>query len=152
MAPFASDSRSITVTTPLGPDVFMVGGVSGSEGISRLFEYSIGLTALSTTTVEFDKLLGQNIAIAMEMADGEMRYLSGMIVSLVQGGTNPGPDGLMVTSYQAELVPKFWLLSQQKRSRIFQQKNVPDILAEVLTGFDIKVKLNGTYEPRYCTQ
>ena len=51
------------------------------------------------------------------------------------------------------MVPKFWLLSQQRRSRIFQQKNVPDILKEVLTGFDTKVILNGTYEPRnYCVQ
>src|SRR5688572_27745697 len=126
--PFATEQRYMTVTTPLGPGVFMVGSVSGSEGVSRLFEYTIGLTALSTTVVEFHRLLGQNIAITMEMADSEKRYLSGMIVSLIQGGTFPGPDGLMVTTYTAELVPKFWLLSRLKQSRIFQMLSVKEIL------------------------
>src|SRR5205085_5694418 len=57
------------------------------------------------------------------------------------------------TSYSAEVVPKLWLLTHQARSRIFQQKSVPDILKQVFQGFDCDFELRSTYEPReYCVQ
>ena len=35
--------------------------------------------------------------------------------------------------FRAELVPAVWLLTHRYNSRIFQNKNVPDIITDVLT-------------------
>jgi type VI secretion system secreted protein VgrG len=51
------------------------------------------------------------------------------------------------------MVPRFWLLTRQAQSRIFQQLTVPDILKQVLKGLDVSYSLQGKYEPRdYCVQ
>src|SRR5205807_543581 len=45
------------------------------------------------------------------------------------------------------------LLTRGKRSRIFQQKSVPDILKEVLGTDGVSHETQGTFEPRdYCIQ
>ena len=36
-----------------------------------------------------------------------------------------------------EVVPSLWLLTRRTQSRIFQQISVPDILKNVLTGYDV---------------
>src|SRR5262249_49162859 len=53
----------------------------------------------------------------------------------------------------AEVVPKVWLLTRTVRSRVFQQKTVPQILSQVFQGYDIKTQYATSYEPRdYCVQ
>ena len=50
-------------------------------------------------------------------------------------------------------MPKVWLLTKNFRSRIFQQKTVPEILEEVFDKQDISMEVQGTFEPRdYCVQ
>jgi hypothetical protein len=52
------------------------------------------------------------------------------------------------------VAPKVWTLTQISRSRIFQNKTVPQILDEVLEGFDVdnEIQTDG-FEPRnYCVQ
>jgi type VI secretion system secreted protein VgrG len=51
------------------------------------------------------------------------------------------------------MVPDAWKLSRKARSRIFQQKKVPDILKTVFKGIDVDWRLEAAYEPRdFCVQ
>src|SRR5580698_4633718 len=52
------------------------------------------------------------------------------------------------------VVPDVWKLTRKFQSRIFQHITVPDILKQVLSGFDASlVDIQGTFEQReYCTQ
>jgi type VI secretion system secreted protein VgrG len=152
MAEYAQTNRSMQVATPLEDAVLLVTGFCGIEHVSRLFSFEVTLIADNSTTVDFGKLVGQDITVSVATpangGDADWRYLNGICACFSQGNRNKD-----FTSYYAEVVPKVWLLTQRAQSRIFQQKSVPDILKEVLKGFDTDFQLRGQYEPReYCVQ
>ena len=47
-------NRSMTVTTPLGPDVLLLVGFTGYEGISQLFSFELELAAEDQSKVVFE--------------------------------------------------------------------------------------------------
>ncbi|MBV8141720.1 MAG: type VI secretion system tip protein VgrG, partial [Verrucomicrobia bacterium] len=103
-------------------------------------------------TVDFNQLVGKEMTLAVatpgQEGGADWRYVNGICASFSEGDSNR-----QFTSYSAEVVPKIWLLTRLARSRIFQQKSVPDILKEVFQGFDCDFQLLGKYEPReYCVQ
>lgn len=144
-----ADARSISVQTPLGPDVLFLSGFRGREQISQPFHFQLELLAENRQKIAFDKLLGQKVTIAILLPDGAAkRCWNGICNSIAEVGRDS-----TFTSYRMEMVPQLWLLSRRLQSRIFQHISVPDILKKVLAGLDFKVELQGTFEPRdYCVQ
>lgn len=140
--------RPLAVTTPLGPDVLLLTGFQGTEGLSQLFSFQLDLVAEIGTDIAFDKLLGQPITLRVQVTDDKPRFFSGICIRLSQGESDASFTGL-----QMEVVPKFWLWSKRVQSRIFQHVSVPDILKEVLKGLEVTYELQGTFQPRdYCVQ
>jgi type VI secretion system secreted protein VgrG len=141
------------VKTPLGPDVLRLTGFTGREAISQLFELRLDMIAAATSAVAFDQLLGQSITIALDLPGGTQRYFSGMAAGVTKGATSTVGGSDQITQYRMLVVPKLWLLTRRRQSRIFQQKSVTDILKSVLTGLDVSYQLTGNYLPRdYCAQ
>ena len=152
MLQFSQKNRPLQVTTTLADTTLFVTGFRGHEEISNLFHYELDLIAECSTQIDFDHLIGTEftlkIATPGEESGEEWRYISGICSCFSQGDQSEE-----FTSYCAEVVPKVWLLTRQAQSRIFQQKSVPDIVKEVLAGFDCDYELHGQYEPReYCVQ
>ena len=148
MAVGARGDRPISITTPLGADVFLALGLSGREALSELFAFRLDLAAANDAQVPFESLLGQPVTVAIALSSGGNRFFGGIVRRFGQGAR-----GARYTSYRAEVVPALWLLTRKQSSRIFQQMSVPDILKRVLAGLDVDVKLQGTYAPRnYCVQ
>jgi type VI secretion system secreted protein VgrG len=138
----------MTVKTPLGPDVLLLVGFSGREGISQLFRFVLDLAAQDQSQVVFDKLLGHKVTINLNVPGGQQRHFSGICTSLSQG-----LRGIDHTTYQMEVSPHLWLLTRRSRSRIFQYASVPEILKKVLDIPDVVYDLEGTFHPRtYCIQ
>ena len=141
------------VATPLGPDKLLLTGFEGAEQISGLFSFRLDMVAPNATKVEFDKLLGQKIVVALKVleegsSEAKYRYFGGICRRFLQGGRDD-----TFTTYQAEIVPQLWLLTRRAQSRIFQHMNVPDILKKVLSGIDVSWELDGNFEKRdYCVQ
>ena len=140
------------VTTSLGEETLLVIAFRGTEQLSRLFSFELDLIAENLTVIDFSKLVGNNISLRVATpGEGDAidwRYISGICARFSQGNRNEE-----FTSYYAEVVPKVWLLTRRVQSRIFQQKSVPDILKEVLKGFDCDFQLRCQYEHReYCVQ
>ncbi len=141
-------NRAMTVTTPLGPDVLLLVGFSGHEGISQLFSFELDLAAKDQSKVVFEKLLGRKMAINLQVSGGQKRYFSGICTSVTQG-----MRGIDHTSFQMEISPHCWLLTRRARSRIFQNQSVPEILKAVLDIPEVTYDLEGTFHPRtYCVQ
>lgn len=148
MASYVQADRHLTVATPLGEDALLLTEFDGSEGLSQLFRFRLGVIAENGTAVDFEKLLGQKITATLALAGGEARHFNG-ICSRVGEGV---PDATF-TPYQLEIVPQPWFLTRIAQSRIFQQVTVPDILKQVFQGLDVDYQLQGTYEPRdFCAQ
>ena len=150
MSTYVQADRWMTVTTPLGPDDLLLVGFAGHEAISQLFSFQVDLVAENQTVIPFEQLLGQKMTINLTLpeAPSKKRHFSGICVRLTQSARDN-----TFTSYRAEVVPEFWLLTKKAQSRIFQQITVPEILKQVLVGLDVSYELSGTYNSRdYCVQ
>ena len=148
MANSIQANRPISVTTPLGPDVLLLTGVRGEEGLSRPFRFELDLIAEDPQKVAFDKLLGARVSVRLRLDDDRERHWSGICNRFSEVGQD-----VEFTHYHLEMVPQLWLLTRRAQSRIFQNLSVPDILRKVLTGLDVTWEIQGTFEPRdYCVQ
>jgi type VI secretion system secreted protein VgrG len=145
---YTQANRAMELTTPLGPDVLLLAGLTGREGISQLFQLQLDLLAENGREVAFDKLLGQPVAVRLALGGGKHRYFHGIVSRFSQGMRDE-----TFTSFRAEVVPRLWLLTRRVQSRIFQHLSVPEILKKVLNGLDVSYEILGTHHPRdYCVQ
>src|SRR6266404_2118953 len=141
-------SRQLRLTTPLGPDKLLPVEFSGTEALSQLFAVRLTRLAENATKVEFDKLIGQKIVVEIDMPGYKTRYFHGICNRFAEGRRDA-----TFTNYKMEIVPQFWLLTRREQCRIFQQITIPDILKQVLKGFDVNYELQGKYAERdYCVQ
>ncbi len=148
MPTYTQANRPLAIKTPLGEDALLLIGIQGQEAISQLFDFQVDLLAELETQIKFEGILGQTVTVELRLPGVEKRYISGIVKSFSQGSR----DDTFV-HFQAQIVPKVWLLTRKVRSRIFQHMPVPDILHEVLTGLDVSYKISGNYFPRdYCVQ
>jgi type VI secretion system secreted protein VgrG len=146
--PNLQQNRDLRVKTPLPENDLLIVGLSATEENSRLFSFHLDLIAEIQTNVPFEKLIGQKITVELSQADQGTRYFSGICSRVSQGESDA-----TFTSYSAELVPQFWLLTRRGQSRIFQHVSVPDILKKVLEGLDVDFQIEGTFHPRnFCVQ
>src|SRR6266404_726562 len=135
MPTYTQDGRFMAVTTPLGKDALLLDSFSGTETISQLFHFRLGMYAESSSNVVFEQLLGQKVTVALQ--GDSVRYFNGIISRLSQGHRVRALDEKATfTRFEAEMVPQLWLLTRNVQNRIFQQKSVPDILKEVFKGLD----------------
>ncbi|MBK8597338.1 MAG: type VI secretion system tip protein VgrG [Holophagales bacterium] len=149
MAGYVQQNRKIRVTTPVGEDVLLLKAFSGTEEISRPFRFQVEMIAENKKKVAFDAMLGEKVTVHLLLADESTEHhFNGVCVRFSQAGRDEE-----FTVYRAELVPEFQLLSHKAQSRIFQRKNVPDILKEVMKGVTVDWQLEGQYEKRdFCVQ
>jgi type VI secretion system secreted protein VgrG len=147
-------NRLLSISTPLGEDFLLLNRLSANEEISSLFSYDVELLheetepGFVTTFVDAAAIIGQAAGISISQRDGTVRFLSGIFNHFSQGHRDT-----RFSYYHATIVPHIWLLTQVSQSRIFQHKNVPDILREVFRGFEVSYELQGDFKPRnYCVQ
>jgi type VI secretion system secreted protein VgrG len=124
---------------------------SGVEGVSSLFEFQIEI-GVAEHDLEFEDRIGEEATFTWVTGSGD-RSVHGIVSKWEEIGR-----GKKQTRYVATLVPRLWMLSLRRQSRIFQNKNTPDIVKAVLEEGGIpsgqyKLSLHGTYKPRtYCVQ
>jgi type VI secretion system secreted protein VgrG len=145
----------MSVRTPLPSDVLLLTGFDGTEEISTLYSFRLELLAKNEVKIDFEQLLGREMVVTMRIfekqAEAEppkVRYFSGICRGFSQGDSDK-----VFTSYQAEIVPQFWLTTRSTRSRIFQHMSVVEILEKVLRKFNVDYQLDGKFEKRdFCVQ
>ena len=71
---FLEGNRFLYLTTLLGEDKLLLSGFTGQEGISRLFSYQLEMLAENTTSVDFDKLIGQKATFGIDISDRSVIY------------------------------------------------------------------------------
>jgi type VI secretion system secreted protein VgrG len=140
----------LLLSTPLGDGVLRLEGFRGKEALSDLFSFELDLIAPGGQEIPFDAVLGKEFRVTVTLPTGEARQLHGICSRFSQG------DAGDVRRYQAEIVPRAWLLTRRQQSRIFQELSVPQILARVLggvPGLAFEMRLQGTFPARnYCVQ
>ena len=119
------------------------------EEISRLFEFQI-IALSDNPDISADDLLGTDVAVSVEVADGSKRWFHGIAAAFGIEGVD-GRD----FSYRITVRPWAWLMTRSADVRIFQEKTAVAIVEQVLKEYPgtFVNELKGTYEARtYCVQ
>src|SRR5215472_11808179 len=124
--------------------------IRGREEVSRPFRYEVDFT---TDALELDAARGAPAQLHLQDSFGNERFISGVVdaLSLVGSPTEQ-------TRFRAVLVPAPYLVSYRHGFRIFQDKDVPEIVKQVFAdaGLDSKLfqwDLGQKYPKRsYCVQ
>ncbi len=150
MSNYTQEGGLFKIDTPLGKDVLLLRGFTGTESISRLFRFELDLLS-DNSSISFPDIIGKNVTISLKQPDESYRYINGVISRFAQHATEE-----QFTAYSAEMVPWLWLLTRNADCRIWKNKSVPDIIIEVFNdlGFnDYTNSLQSSYDPlEYCVQ
>ena len=142
--------RAVEIITPLGDDVLLFHRMTATESLGRLFQFDLDLLS-SDPNIDFDKLLGQNVTVRLELPDDQTRYFNGFVSRFSQEGSVDD-----FNAYSMTLHPWLWFLTRTADCRIFQEMTVPDIIKQVFRdhGFtDFEEALSGEYRNwTYCVQ
>ncbi len=99
---FTQTDRHLAIATPLGKDVLLLRGFSGSETISHLSHFDLDLLSESES-VKFQDIVGKNVTLRIFDYGGRERYWNGFISRFSQGAQSQ-----RFTTYRAEMVPWLW--------------------------------------------
>jgi type VI secretion system secreted protein VgrG len=153
--PFAGTSFDF-VAPPGRQGRLRVVSFSGREAISELFSLEVVLsTPVAGEPLSQDleeRLLCQPAYLLMHGAGRPARVVYGIVASFALEGSSP-ENGRPCA--RVRIVPRLWLATQRKQSRIFQDKTVREVVDVVLAEWKIPHTWNVVEEfaPRtYCTQ
>jgi type VI secretion system secreted protein VgrG len=136
--------------TSLGPDVLLLESLSGEEGISAPFAFSLDLIS-EDASVSAERLIATPVTITIALPEDQERVIHGLVNRFTQLGQRED-----LTSYRAEVVPWLWFLSLSSDSKVFQKKSVLEIVEEVfqvLGHSDFEFRCTKNYPKReYCVQ
>src|SRR5262245_20213604 len=143
-------ARVMEIQTPLGADLLFT-GMRAREELGRLFDYRIELVSLKLD-IDANKIVGKNVTHKLELPKGKTRFFNGYVTRFAQVGMLG-----RYHKYHATVVPWLWFLTRSADCRIFQDKDVPQIVKEVLESYsglhDFKLELTGKYAKReYCVK
>ncbi len=134
----------------LNPSTTRLLKLEGHEGISRFFEFELSVVCTGTDTLDEDAVLSKPAAIVFTRDGSPERRIFGAI-SKVRDALLTEADHLV---YTLTFVPRLWPMMHGKRSEIFLDLAVPDIIKQKLAsagaqaGDDFELRLNASYAPR----
>jgi type VI secretion system secreted protein VgrG len=129
LATFSSVSRLYDVDIEGASDPLTVEAFTHSESLSSINE--VNLLLLSTdASLPVQQWLHQPCLLRVRLADGSEAQVSGVIRSAQCLAAEGG-----LARYQVSAVSWWWQLTQQSRSRVFQDKNVLQIVEQVFAGY-----------------
>ena len=159
---FSTSNRMYFLTLQeYGEDELLIEEMSGHEAVSELFEFRLRLLRESQEPIDPQKIIGKWAILRIETFDtshmGGERHWNGYVSRFSQTGRAPSADGDgEVYTYECDLVPWFWMLTQHEDCRIFQNLSVPEIIDTIFGEFAYSDYLPELTEhhPRleYCTQ
>jgi type VI secretion system secreted protein VgrG len=144
-------ARAIDISTPLDKDVLLFHKMHATEELGRLSECDLHLLS-ENQTIDLNDVLGKMVTVSIRRPDDSLRYYNGYVTRISQVGRHG-----RYHAYRATVRPWLWLLTRTTNCRIFQKKNVPDIIKDVFghhAGIvDVQFELTESYgEWEYCVQ
>ncbi len=138
---------------------------TGKEALTKLFSFEVRVTTtldlLNPTGDAAPQSFLRSRALLKLPVGHTSRFVRGIVASLVPAGlSTPLAGATPAQFWTLRIVPAFWLTKHRVRSRIFQNRSVPEIVAELLgapeyvqLGLRFASELRRAYPPRaYCTQ
>jgi type VI secretion system secreted protein VgrG len=146
--PKSEEHNVMNLTTIAGEDLAFK-HMTAREELGKLFEFDVLGVAKSAASYP-DVMLGTPAWVTLKLSKGGNRYFHGLVCAI---GVEGAVDGMY--SYRLVLRPWLWLLTRRTDTRVFQKKNLVEILKLVFAKFsaDFEFQLNGSFPAyEYCVQ
>jgi type VI secretion system secreted protein VgrG len=127
----ADDIDLLQISTPAAAGSFDCTSLTGSERLSRPYEYHVQLSS-AKSAANVQMLIDQSVTVSLGDPSGKGRYITGIVSSVRQL-----PSLATLWSYELKIVPKFGLLGQTHFSRFYPNMTVPQIVEKILGEFNI---------------
>lgn len=132
------------------PEALMAERFTGREGINELYAFDVDALSPSTD-LDLDQFIGEELTVTLLQPDGSRRAWHGLCTQAAWLGADGG-----VARYRLRLEPALALLRLRRDSYIFQDKDVREIVTELLSDYpQVRFEFDVTQEltPRaICTQ
>ncbi len=142
----------LRIESPLGGEL-VLNELEGTEEISRPFSFTL-VCHSKNAALDPTAIVGKDVAFAVQSHDGTWRDFHGIAV-----GFTPLHDGSGQPLYRVRVAPWLWCLGLASDNRIYQDKDVKEILADLFERHGVSQdrydfsNLSKTYEKReYCIQ
>ncbi|WP_447883155.1 type VI secretion system Vgr family protein [Serratia fonticola] len=129
MASMSREASGLRFTLSVGSlesDTFVVAGFSLHEQFSSPFMLELEV-ASANPSIEFGAILDRTATLTVWRDTEVQRIVNGIVIEVEQGDT-----GLHQTRYHLSVRPALWRAGLVRNSRIFQQRNVQEILETLL--------------------
>src|SRR5512138_2576310 len=129
----------------LGEEDLVVTAVRGREGLSDPYAFEVAFHAASRGPLDLAPFLGAEAVLSLRRPGGEERVVHGECVMAGLAGVAAGAP-----RYRLRIAPRLLRLASVVRSRVFQEKSVPDVVKEVLDAHGVvhRDALSGSYPAR----
>jgi type VI secretion system secreted protein VgrG len=138
-----------SLASPLPEEDLRFDSMQHTAGVSMLEETQLFLLS-DKPDIAPEKLLGQAVNIKLQMRDGDVRHICGLVTRFGLGRHQGRHFG-----YLAEVRPWLWFLTRRSDCRIFQEMTVPDIVKKVFSNYGgiavHEFRLTGSYRTREYT-
>lgn len=105
------------------------------EALHELFDIRLEVVS-PHADIDLDAVLGQPASFAVQRTpELRRRQWTGLVVQCDHIGIDPEND---LSTYALTVRPRLWLLSQQRRYRVFQGQSDPEVVLAVLKAWDIE--------------
>jgi type VI secretion system secreted protein VgrG len=137
----------LSITTPLPAGSFDIVALTGTERISRPYEF-IATLGSAASGVNPNRLLDQSVTVSLGDPAGKGRYITGVVAAVRQT-----PTANDLWQYELKIVPKLYFLGQTHFTRYYYNKTAPEIIELIFGEFNIAFsnKLNNAYATRGYT-
>ncbi|EOJ5476521.1 type VI secretion system Vgr family protein [Escherichia coli] len=135
-----SGTHNVTLSGSAVPDgMLLFASLGGTETVGELFTYSIKLKTPDTlnlgyvspaANLQLKPMVGKDLCVNIELDGGGKRYISGLVTAARVAGHQGGS-----VVYELRLEPWLKILTHTSDYKAFQNKNVVDILDEVLDEY-----------------
>lgn len=132
-------------------DLLAVRSIDGREALSKSWSFKVDVRVEGAAAEDLERIaLGRQAELVFEVGEGS-RSFNGLVSAVRVLGRREKDS----RDYRLEIVPRLWLLERKRRTRIFQNLRIVDIVASVLgeAGIASRWQLQHTYPLReYVTQ
>ncbi|QYF92740.1 type VI secretion system tip protein VgrG [Massilia sp. PAMC28688] len=111
------------------PESLMAETMHGREAVNELFMFDVDALSVSTD-LDLSVFLGEELTIGLLQPDGSRRTWHGICTHAAWQGADGG-----VARYKLRLEPALSMLAHRRDSYIFQDKNVQEIVSELLADY-----------------
>ncbi|EOB3567129.1 type VI secretion system tip protein VgrG [Vibrio vulnificus] len=145
------DNKFINVSTPYGKDAIILNSFEYREEMSELFSLRV-YAYFNGQKGELNKIVGQPVIIKMDNNSQvllEPRYFHGFVAKATLAGSRVTKfeDGENYKNIELVVVPKLNFANYKINSRIFQNKDIKEIISLILGehGVDFSFSLTKSY-------